>query len=68
MERRMLYAAAAVALFAVVAAVGVIADYDGFRGGFLPWGVSGLASAASFVGWQYRRLPLGSPRGVLVLT
>src|SRR5437763_7417647 len=67
MERRMSYAAVAVAVFAVVAALGVIVDYHGFRGGFLPWGVSGLAFAASLVAWQYRRRPLGLPRRVLVL-
>jgi hypothetical protein len=63
----MRYAAAGVALFAMVAALGVIVDYHGFRGGFLPWGVSGLALAASIVAWQYRRRPLGSPRRILVL-
>ena len=63
----MSYAAVAVALFAVVAALGVIVDYHGFRGGFLPWGVSGLAFAASLVAWQYRLRPVGSPRRVLVL-
>lgn len=67
MERRMLYAAAAVTLFAVVAAVGVVADYNGLRGGLLPWGVCGLASAASLIAWQYRRRALGSPRRLLVL-
>jgi hypothetical protein len=66
-ENRMRYAAAGVALFAMVAALGVIVDYHGFRGGFLPWGVSGLALAASIVAWQYRRRPLGSPRRILVL-
>ena len=63
----MLYAAAAVALFAVVAAIGVVAHYDGLRGGYLPWGVCGLAGAASIVAWQFRRRALGSPRRLLVL-
>jgi len=54
------------ASFAVVAGLGVVVDYHGFRGGFLPWGVSGLAFAASMVAWQYRRRPLGAPRHVLV--
>lgn len=66
MDKRMSYAAAAMTCFAVVAGLGVIVDYHGFRGGFLPWGVSGLAVAASMVAWQYRRRPLGAPRGILV--
>ncbi|MCA1823873.1 MAG: hypothetical protein ABR520_13050 [Mycobacteriales bacterium] len=66
MERRMVYAAAAVAIFAVVTVTGIVVSYNGLRGGFLPWGVCGLAVAASFIAWQYRRRPLGSPRRALV--
>jgi hypothetical protein len=60
-------AAAAVAFFAVVAGMGVVTDYDGLRGGFLPLGVSGLAFAASMVAWEYRRHELGSPQRLLVV-
>ena len=63
----MSYAAASMVVFAVVTVLGVAIGYDGLRGGYLPWGVCGLAFSASVIAWQYRRHTFGSPRRLLVL-
>lgn len=63
----MLFAAGTMVVFAVVAAMAVIFDYNGARGGFLPLGMCGLAFGASLVAWQYRRHAVGMPRRLLVL-
>lgn len=63
----MVYAATGMVTFAVLTVLGVAVGYNGLRGGFLPWGVCGLAFAASVIAWQYRRRAFGSPRRLLVV-
>ena len=63
----MVYAASAMVVFAVLTVLGIAIGYNGLRGGFLPWGVCGLALSASVIAWQYRRRDFGSPRRVLVV-
>jgi hypothetical protein len=62
----MAYASAAIVGFGAAALAGIAADYHGFRGGSLPWGVAGMASAISVVAWEYRFRAVTGPRRVLL--
>ena len=67
MGERVGYAAAALVASALVAAVSVVIDYNGLRGGALPWGMTGLAASASVIVWEIRRRRIGQPSALLVV-
>lgn len=66
MTRRMTYASVAIVASALATLAGIAFDYNGLRGGALPWGAAGLGAAVSFVAWEYRVRVSGRPRRLLV--
>jgi hypothetical protein len=62
----MTYVSVAIVVAVAVTLAGIAWDYNGLRGGALPWGSAGLGAAVSFVAWEYRLRALGRPRRLLV--